>query len=508
MGAEAWMRPRTAGALSAQSAWWQYLLLAGAVMVISPLLAASPWGQTAVLSTLGLAAAALCAWRSRHSVLAAPWLWIAVGLALNASGSVAEAIQTQVLKSTAEPSVADILYLAMYPCVTVGLLLRVRARYPNAGLAKLLDAGMLATGMGLLCWVFLIAPRASGAAGSPFAQAVNVAFPVGDLMLLTIIARVLVSEGWRSHLVRLLTLALLAFLLGDSGWALVNQKGWTLTPTTEALLGEPFLLAFALFGAAALHRSASQPDAPAEVPDERVSTSLMVCLALAGLVAPGLLAGEALSGQVGDGIAIAVAAALLAALVVVRMSALLRSVQRQSVRLRELALEDSLTGLPNRRALQGRLSGELARARRDHQPLSLALVDLDNFKLFNDRNGHPAGDQLLKSAAAAWSQQLRAGDMLARVGGEEFVLVLAGADADRAAAIVEKLRASTPFGQSFSAGVVQWDSVALPEEMLQLADAAMYEAKRAGRNRTALARAPVRMPAPAVADAAFARLAY
>jgi diguanylate cyclase (GGDEF)-like protein len=213
----------------------------------------------------------------------------------------------------------------------------------------------------------------------------------------------------------------------------------------------------------------------------------MVSLVLAGLVAPGVLAGEALSGDVGDGIAIAVGFTALVGLVVVRMWKLLSDVQQQSQRLRDLALEDELTGLPNRRALQGHLAGELARARRGGRPLSLAVMDLDRFKLFNDRNGHPAGDQLLKSAAASWSSLLRRDDLLARVGGEEFVLVLAGADADAAERIVEKVRAGTPLGQTFSAGIVEWDSVLLPEEMLQLADAAMYAAKRGGGSRTARA---------------------
>jgi diguanylate cyclase (GGDEF)-like protein len=487
MGAVHSTRPRSAGLLTSPRAWWRYLLAAAAVMALSPLLAASPWGQTAVLSTLGLSAAALSAWRSRRVARPGPWLWIAAGLGLNACGSIAEAIQTQVIGSTAEPSVADILYLAMYPCVTVGLLMIVRVRHPRAGTAKLLDAGVLATGLGLLCWVFLIRPRASGAAGPVLAQVVDVAFPVGDLMLLTILARVLASEGWRTPVVRLMAFGLLAFLVGDSGWALVNQQGWTVGPLAEALLGEPFLAAFALFGAAALHTSVADLDVPVEPGDEHAGPVLMVSLGLAGLVAPGVLAGEALSGGVGDGIAIAIGFTALVGLVVVRMWKLVSDVQQQSTRLRDLALEDELTGLPNRRALQSHLAGELARARRDGRPLSLAVMDLDRFKLFNDRNGHPAGDQLLKSAAAAWSSVLRPDDLLARVGGEEFVLVLAGADADTADRVVDKLRAGTPLGQTFSAGVAEWDSILLPEEMLQLADAAMYAAKRAGGSRTARA---------------------
>jgi diguanylate cyclase (GGDEF)-like protein len=115
------------------------------------------------------------------------------------------------------------------------------------------------------------------------------------------------------------------------------------------------------------------------------------------------------------------------------------------------------------------------------------MIDLDHFKRFNDEYGHLAGDQLLKSAASAWTNQIRETDMLARIGGEEFVLVLPDADLDDAEPIVAKLRAITPLGQTFSAGVARWDSSQLPDELLRAADAALYAAKSGGRARTAVA---------------------
>jgi diguanylate cyclase (GGDEF)-like protein len=135
------------------------------------------------------------------------------------------------------------------------------------------------------------------------------------------------------------------------------------------------------------------------------------------------------------------------------LDALAGRVRRQSARLEELALTDALTGLPNRRAWEQRLPGELARAARDGSPLCLALLDLDHFKAFNDRHGHPAGDALLRDAAAAWSRELRAGDLLARYGGEEFVLVLPNCAAHEAEAIAERVRARTPAGETCSIGV-------------------------------------------------------
>ncbi len=469
----------------ARPVWRAYLVLALIPIGLAPLLTTSRWGQTAVTATLGFSAALLCLWRYRTSrAVPGAWLWIGAGIALNASGSICEGVETQVLAVTATPRVADVLYLALYPCVTIGLLLIVRSRYRGLGVANLIDAGTLTVGMGLLCWVFLIGPSAASASGSELARVVNVAYPVGDLMLLAILAGAMAAEGWRTRSVRLMCFGLLAFLCGDTTWALVNQNGWKLAPAVEALLGDPFLLGFALLGAAALHPSTSELGDPATLDSERMSKILLAFLATASLVAPAILAAQAISGRVKDGVAIAICSAQLTALVVARMAYLLRNLQQQSARLRDLALEDVLTGLPNRRALYGYLASALQRADREGTPLSLAILDLDYFKQFNDSYGHLAGDQLLKAAASLWVRQLRVTDMLARIGGEEFVLVLPDAHIDEADAIVEKLRSSTPLGQTFSAGLAEWNAVASAEELLSAADAAMYQAKRAGRDRT------------------------
>jgi diguanylate cyclase (GGDEF)-like protein len=154
------------------------------------------------------------------------------------------------------------------------------------------------------------------------------------------------------------------------------------------------------------------------------------------------------------------------------------------IRLRRMVLTDQLTGLPNRRALEEHLPRELARARREGFPLSLAMLDLDHFKDYNDERGHLAGDRLLERAAAAWLQVLRPYDTLARFGGEEFMIIVPGCDLDAAASIVERLRSVTPGGESCSAGVVEWTPSEHPEVLVARADGALYEAKRAGRNRT------------------------
>jgi diguanylate cyclase (GGDEF)-like protein len=466
------------------AAWWRYLLLLAVPVGLLTLVLTSEWDHAALDVAVGYPSAAFCVWRWRgRPTSSSAWLWIGAGLFLNATGSIVEAA----LKVTALPSVADVFYLALYPGSSLGLLILVRSRYPGLGVAKLIDAGALTVGLGLLCWVFLIRPTADNATGSILARAVAIAYPVGDLMLLAILARVMTADGWRTPAVRLLCGALLGFLIGDSAWALVNNNNWNVSDFASSVLSEPFVFAYALLGAAALHGSAGELAAPAPESDERMSRVLLGALTLASLVAPSLLAAEALSGKVIDGVAIAVCSAQLSLLIVWRAAYLVRHVERQSQRLRDLALEDPLTGLPNRRALQSYLAGALQRARREGRPICLALLDLDRFKQFNDEYGHTAGDHLLKSSAASWARQVRGTDMLARVGGEEFVLVLPDADAAQADAVIEKLRGATPLGQMFSAGLCEWDSEVLAEELIELADAAMYRAKRAGGNRTARA---------------------
>lgn len=159
-------------------------------------------------------------------------------------------------------------------------------------------------------------------------------------------------------------------------------------------------------------------------------------------------------------------------------------------RLEIVARTDDLTGLPNRRAWQEDLPREIARARRDGTRLCVAMLDLDHFKSYNDAFGHQAGDRLLKQAAAAWTEQLRATDVLTRYGGEEFALALPACPAEEALAVVERLRAVTPAGQTCSAGVVCWDGEEVPADLVGRADAALYEAKNAGRDRTVVSLTP------------------
>ena len=157
------------------------------------------------------------------------------------------------------------------------------------------------------------------------------------------------------------------------------------------------------------------------------------------------------------------------------------------------AAEDPLTGLANKRAFELAYAAELSRTARTDEPMALIELDIDHFKEINDSYGHPFGDQVLVSVAAALRSAVRGHDMVARLGGEEFALLLPGATIEDAQLIAERVRAlvaqiELPHGiLSSSAGVAASGGAGAAEGLFEAADRALYDAKRQGRGRTQLA---------------------
>nr|WP_305111921.1 GGDEF domain-containing protein [Shinella lacus] len=152
---------------------------------------------------------------------------------------------------------------------------------------------------------------------------------------------------------------------------------------------------------------------------------------------------------------------------------------------------DPLTGLLNRRAAMERLDAEMRAAFRDCTQLSLVLIDLDHFKTINDRYGHAKGDDVLRHFAAAGRQQLRGGDVFARIGGEEFMVLMPGTGIRQATQAVERLRSHVREEENraglcctytMSAGVAEYCGNAV-EDLFERADRALYSAKHLGRDR-------------------------
>ena len=176
---------------------------------------------------------------------------------------------------------------------------------------------------------------------------------------------------------------------------------------------------------------------------------------------------------------------------------------RELFRRAEHAGTDDLTSLPNRRVFKEALMHEIQRAKRYGTPLSLTLFDLDHFKQVNDTHGHPAGDRVLVAATHAVERNLRESDVFARVGGEEFAVLLPNTSEEGALDFAERLRAAlqaiSPLALEVDAqitasfGVVEFDrdsDDSTGERLIAAADAALYNAKWRGRNRVFSARVP------------------
>jgi len=172
------------------------------------------------------------------------------------------------------------------------------------------------------------------------------------------------------------------------------------------------------------------------------------------------------------------------------LNAKLLDMQRE---LERQALTDPLTQVMNRRAILGRLEEELARATREREPLSIAILDIDHFKAVNDQYGHAAGDAVLQTVVARVQEAVRPYDALGRIGGEEFLLVLPGVGKEQLLPLLERIRATIkaepvviPSGRKISVTVSLGGATAADEcaeELLRAADDALYQAKNDGRDR-------------------------
>jgi len=445
------------------------------------------------------AAAAACGWRARRGGLRVGRPWLLLGLATGswAGGELAWSyFELLAGRQTPFPSVADAGYLLFAVLAVAGMLLwPSHALRGGARWRGLLDGVLVAGSLFTITWVSALGSVVHAGADSRFAFAVSLAYPVTDLVLLTLTVVVVAHarQASRSGL-GLLAAGLGLLCLADSGFAYLTAAG---SYATGSPVDAGWFGGFLLIAAAACTATTAGAEQVNEARAMESTTAALLPYLPAGLAVAVAVGGQ-LTGH-GDAVALLAATLVMAALLARQLLAVLDNrrlvvalVDSQEA-LRFQAFHDPLTGLANRALFADRLRHGLELHRRDLRPLSLLYCDLDGFKTVNDTLGHDAGDEVIRAAAERLRAVTRPGDTVARMGGDEFaILVEDGGDATAVVAkILDGFTQPAAVGRdlvplSASIGVAELAAGApspQPAEFLQRADAAMYHAKRTGKTR-------------------------
>jgi diguanylate cyclase (GGDEF)-like protein/PAS domain S-box-containing protein len=246
-----------------------------------------------------------------------PWLLLAAALVTFSAGDTTYDVLTSVMgQDNPFPSAADVLYLAMYPLLAAGLLGFIRSRTARRDRASLLDALILTAGLTLLSWVFLIVPYVRDSELTVLEKATSIAYPLGDVLILAILTRLLAGAGTRARAVDLLGVGTAGLLVADVLYGLIQLNGsWS----TGSAVDLGWVAFYAACGAAALHPSMAQLTRPISGHPGEGGSRRLALLALVSLIAPAVLLKEAATGTVDDGIIIAVLSAVMFLLVLSRL---------------------------------------------------------------------------------------------------------------------------------------------------------------------------------------------
>ena len=468
------------------------------LLVMSPLLipmvayAVIPDGnlRQTVYTLAGTISVSVALWGLLRTGRARPpgWLLIVGGFLAWVLGDWIYLIEQSVFGVTAYPAISDVVYISSYGVLAAGLVVIVRRRGSRGDLPALLDAAILATGTAVVVGVFVVAPITGDSSLTFLGKVTSSLYPFGDVLLLGILARLWTTPGARTTAFKLLAGSFALTLFGDALYNITALRGGDVSFLVGLVNDLAWLGGYVLIAGATWSPSVREVIGPLPGRDHLSDPSKRMVVLTGGLLLPAFaLLGDTLDGGGVSGLLIATGSILMSILVLARMAGLLSVVRAQAVQLAALARSDALTGVPNRRTLDYELSRACQTARDQDTPLTLAILDLDRFKQYNDSFGHPAGDLLLREATAAWVDLLHEGEILARYGGEEFVVLFPGQTAVQARDRLLDLLKATPGGQTFSAGVETWDPQTDPSALLFGADIAMYNAKSQGRNRVCIA---------------------
>jgi diguanylate cyclase len=503
-----WLR-RNLGCLS--RAGLAAMMSVGALVVMAAWLL-SGWGGVATIKAvtdvgqlLAALVATVAAGSARRRCSARrqrAWAALTVAVASWAAGEAAWCYyELLAARATPFPSLADAGFLLFPPAAMLGLWWYPSGAGGRARTRLLLDAFTVAASLLLISWVTVLGVVYHAGGDNRFAFAVSLAYPLGDLALLTVAVLVLTrGVGHRQLPLQLMSAGMAAMAVSDSAFTYLTATGaYRSGGLTD--LGWP--AAFLLLAVAAL---AERPDdhgsehlrAPAAPSRAAVFMPYGALLLAAGIAAAQLLTGNRVDRVEQGNLALLIVLVFVRQLVTLaENNQLIRAVALREEQLRHQAFHDPLTGLANRALFANRLEHAVELHRRDARPLSVLLLDLDDFKDINDTLGHPAGDELLVRVAERLRGCLRSADTVARLGGDEFAVLLeAGSEPPEQVAARVVAAFSQPFPLAAGEAVVT-SSIGLAvdspetaqlssEDIMRDVDVAMYAAKRGGKGHFAV----------------------
>jgi len=393
------------------------------------------------------------------------------------------------------PSAADAGYLCFYVLLLWGVLTMPGAPRDALDRTKVwLDAGVVVLGGTMAIWYLVISPVVAGHETHLLNKVLNVAYPVGDLVLVFGVAMLLLRQrgGGSVASLRLLVFGASLFVVADVTYARLNLSNSYNGPGVPDIFWMLALASFLVAGAVQRRQAADGIDVPdRELAPARVSKLPYIALAVGYGFMVWVAGRQAVSPLNG----LVLGAVGLTLLVAARQMTAQQENLRLTTALVELATVDPLTGLHNRRSFFELAEREWTRAARNRAPLTALMLDVDYFKHINDRCGHAAGDEVLTAVSRRCQQELRSVDVLGRYGGDELVALLPESAMIDAVTVAERVRAAVadapvatdvgPIDVRVSVGVSTAASGATSlRALLSQADAALYAAKANGRNQS------------------------
>ena len=408
-------------------------------------------------------------YRPEHSA----WTLLGIAILCWGAGEIYWSVAIEGNADAPYPSPADIGYLLFYPFAYAGLAMLVRARTHEINWRLWMDGLIAALGTAALGTAFVFDFVADKATGSTAEVLTTLAYPLGDIVMVSIVVGVVALTGWRPGRTWALLLAGLSALV-------IADIAFTLQSTDGTLPGGDWVDPIYLIAAVCLAAAVWQPTAAARITSrDRDDRREIVVPAVFATVMIGLFAMRYYDAT-GSLSTVLWAATMSAVIIRLTMS------DRENRRLLDQVRTDPLTGLGNRGRMQVDLEGTCARAD-DEQPALLYLFDLNGFKRYNDTFGHPAGDELLTRLGAGLRAAVKGDGIAYRIGGDEFVVLVERGGQERGERVMKRAaEALSASGKGYEVSA-SWGKVAIPaeagspSEAMQLADVRMYAQKESRR---------------------------